>query len=422
MEKLRSKSYYHWVILVCAIMLTFCNIGGQTVFTNGVALVRDQFALSYSEYAYLATIKSITMTIALLFTGKLIDKWGIRLLCIIAFVFAVIAAFVFSVSDNFIGLVIAYTLMGIANGWGSTMPAQVLLKHWFVKKRGLAISIGVLGGSLTPVLLSAPFAFWISQLGFSASCRIIMIGLAVIGVIVTILIRDKPEDKSLLPYGEDDVEDEKESKRQSHMVSIVKPLSKLAQVMLYIVVFLIGVEVWCGVGSTFVVAASGVGYSKVFVAGLVSVSTLCAALGKLGYGLLDDRFGTVFTNYIYFILLIVGHFSLAFMDGNSLLFPYIGAVLGGFAMTSFTMVAYPLWVSELSSDDGNFTKMLKNMQSIAAAAGIVCTPIAGIIADYVGGYGPVNMSIAIMMIIAMIIIQNIYHRYCGKSDLSETAI
>jgi len=97
----------------------------------------------------------------------------------------------------FFGIVGSVGSMGL----GETMT-QVILPKWFVRKRGKALGIAVMGGGMGPLLAPITLYALISTIGWRDTWFVM--GLAVIIVLVPLsfLIRTRPEDMGLLPDGD----------------------------------------------------------------------------------------------------------------------------------------------------------------------------------------------------------------------------
>lgn len=86
---------------------------------------------------------------------------------------------------------------------GSTLlPISVLLTAWFKARRGFAISLAAIGSSFGGVILSPLVEHLISSFGWRATDRIMGAVLLLVCVPLTALvIRNRPKDVGLLPYG-----------------------------------------------------------------------------------------------------------------------------------------------------------------------------------------------------------------------------
>ncbi len=86
-------------------------------------------------------------------------------------------------------------------GLGETMT-QVILPKWFVKKRGKALGIAVMGGGMGPLLAPITLFALVSTIGWRDTWLVMGAAVLVVLVPLSFLVRTRPEDMGLLPDGE----------------------------------------------------------------------------------------------------------------------------------------------------------------------------------------------------------------------------
>lgn len=92
------------------------------------------------------------------------------------------------------------------------MPPTILVNRWFIKKKGLAMSIALSGSAIFGMILSPFITYCIQNLSYQLAYQIIA-GLMFVmsSVLIIFLIKEKPEDIGLkaLGYGEESLTAEK---------------------------------------------------------------------------------------------------------------------------------------------------------------------------------------------------------------------
>jgi sugar phosphate permease len=143
-------------------------------------------------------------------TGWITDRWGARWVVFIG-VFLISLSLILM---RFINSIWAYYLV-----WGGilstgcnialSLPLDTTISNWFVKKRGLAMSIKWVFSGLSGVLVMPLIAFLVNTQGWRDTCYIGGIVMAVVGLpIAWFLIRPhRPEYYGLLPDGAKVVEE-----------------------------------------------------------------------------------------------------------------------------------------------------------------------------------------------------------------------
>ena len=91
-------------------------------------------------------------------------------------------------------------------GLGETMT-QVILPKWFVKKRGKALGIAVMGGGMGPLLAPITLYALVSTVGWRDTWLVMGVAVLVVLVPLSFLVRTRPEDMGLLPDGDQEPAD-----------------------------------------------------------------------------------------------------------------------------------------------------------------------------------------------------------------------
>ena len=86
-------------------------------------------------------------------------------------------------------------------GLGETMT-QVILPKWFVRKRGKALGIAVMGGGMGPLLAPITLYGLVSAIGWRDTWLVMGTAVLVVLVPLSFLVRTRPEDMGLLPDGD----------------------------------------------------------------------------------------------------------------------------------------------------------------------------------------------------------------------------
>lgn len=426
MEKSKSRSHYHWVILGCGILLHFCCAGSSNLLGSAMPFIREKVGLNYSQVSFLQTTRSTAFMLGTMISVKLYEKITLRLGCMVGFALAIIGGLLYGWGSNFPSLMIAAICMGAGNGIGGAMPAALLIRRWFDKKLGFAQGLCTVGSSITTMIFAAPFAMLIRANGVFFGYQMVEIIVAVGAILFFILARNFPEEKGLLRYGEgeeDDPVDEGKAKKKAPRkkgAGPVKQLSAVDKTWLYTAVAGISIMTMCG-WNFFGVAATGLGYDPVFAAAMSSLFGVMGLIGRPLYGVISDRFGNTPANCACFAFIVVGHVLLSMMDGSAMFYVYAATVTLGLTAMTPNQVGYSLWAADLTSEE-NYPKFLKNMRTFSSLVGLFAMPVAGVAADYFGSYKPVFLFIAVLSVFPLIIVQFLYRRYVSTNETKTAAL
>ncbi|TQV72620.1 MFS transporter [Exilibacterium tricleocarpae] len=143
------KRYFPWIMaLVACLALWISNglsISGLSVFDE--ALINefgwDRGALKLNGFITLAVAGLVAP-----FAGILIDRYGVRICMIIGWSLLAGAFYFYSMITSLAGLYAIHVVLGIVLTLCGLNAAVILVSQWFVKHRGLAIGIALVGTSL----------------------------------------------------------------------------------------------------------------------------------------------------------------------------------------------------------------------------------------------------------------------------------
>ena len=137
------------------------------------------------------------------FAAVLMERYGLRaVMCIgLALVGSGMALVTFA--SQLWQLFIVWSLMlGIGTGMTAMVLGAVVASRWFVGRRGLVIGM-LTASSATGQLAFLPLAAWmIEHWGWRSAVVPVFLGAIVIALLCLLLVRNRPSDVGLLPYGQ----------------------------------------------------------------------------------------------------------------------------------------------------------------------------------------------------------------------------
>ena len=135
-------------------------------------------------------------------TGYCIDRWGPRIMMVLGTILAGIGFLLLPLASNYTLFLLIYlgvVSLGVHTGFNQGTMAVV--NRWFVRRRGTAfglLSVGIaLGGAvLTPIV-----SIVVLNLGWPVAALMSGVVLLVVGLPLSLFMRDAPEQMGLLPDG-----------------------------------------------------------------------------------------------------------------------------------------------------------------------------------------------------------------------------
>ncbi|MBW4556008.1 MAG: MFS transporter [Trichormus sp. ATA11-4-KO1] len=198
-----SPIYYGWVVLMAGTIGMLMTTPGQTV---GVSVFLDKIInelnISRSAVALLYMVGTLGGSFSLPFIGRLIDRKGPRYGVIaIAFFFALACVGMGFVQGLFTLGLGFIAIRGLGQGALGLVSINVI-NLWFVRRRGLAISLSGIGFALGVAIFPLLIEFLIAQFGWRLAYMILGGVVAVtILPIGAAIYREQPERYGLQPDG-----------------------------------------------------------------------------------------------------------------------------------------------------------------------------------------------------------------------------
>jgi MFS family permease len=203
----RRNIHYAWVMVGVTFFTSLVSAG--TVGAPGVFIVplQQEFGWTTAEVSSALSIRFILFGLMAPFAAALLNRYGLRNVTLAALLI-VTSALVTSLAMTKVWQLIL--LWGVVIGIGTGMTALVLgatiAARWFAARRGLVV--GVLTASMaTGQLLFLPLLAAITErMGWRIALALMCVMLAVAASSVLLLMRDRPGDIGLRPFGEDNAQ------------------------------------------------------------------------------------------------------------------------------------------------------------------------------------------------------------------------
>ena len=200
----RTPFYYGWAILGVASLGMFIAGPGQTYAVSiFVDPIIAETGWSRTAVAGLFAAGSLTAAFVMPFVGFLLDKYGARLLlAAVGTLFGFAALWMSTVAfplQLYVGFALIRTL-----GQGSlTMVPTTLVAIWFIRLRGRATSVTILGSSIGQATFPLLIHLLIGEFGWRGAW--VILAFIIWGALLIpsiLLVRRSPESVGLLPDGD----------------------------------------------------------------------------------------------------------------------------------------------------------------------------------------------------------------------------
>lgn len=198
------KIYYGWYIVALAFLAQFATTGAQG-FSAGVFMkpMAEDLGWSRGGIAGVNSVGTLIGGIIGLFIGNILDRHGARPLMIFG---AIVTGIGFIALSTMQELWHFYLIRGIIITIGTTcsgmVVANIAVSNWFVRKRGRAVAVAVMGVPTAGVVLGPAMQMIIDS--FSWRTGWIALGLMIWVLLIlptALFMKRRPEDIGLVPDG-----------------------------------------------------------------------------------------------------------------------------------------------------------------------------------------------------------------------------
>jgi MFS family permease len=296
---MRLPFFYGWVIVAVAFVTMGVGVNARTAFSLLFPPILDEFGWERGVTAGAFSFGFLVSAILSPSLGRLMDRRGPRV--VIELGVGLVAA----------GLMLAtlvrepwhlYTTLGVLVGGGSvclSYTGQALyLPNWFVRRRGLAMSLAFSGVGVGSIILLPWLQAFIGRAGWRAACW--ALGILVLALLapLNLLLKRRPEDLGLEPDGDD----ASGSAAAGPAIDVMDPAWAsvdwtLGRAMRTARFWWIAAGYLCGLFSWYAVQVHQtrylveIGFSPTYAAWALGLVSLAGIPGQIALGHLSDRIG-----------------------------------------------------------------------------------------------------------------------------------
>lgn len=199
-----SKFFYGWVVLATTFLALFAAFGIRGSFGSYVTSWEQEFSVSRTSITVISLVSFIVVAFAQPLVGKFNDRFGARTVLTVSLSLTGVALLLCSIATSPWQLVVLYGVVAsFAFTGASQITSAALMTHWFTAKRGLAIGVATSGMAAGNLTIVPTTLYLISNYNWRFSLGLFgLIVLIIFAPLMAFLIRSKPADMGLKPYGE----------------------------------------------------------------------------------------------------------------------------------------------------------------------------------------------------------------------------
>jgi MFS family permease len=395
-----TSIFYGWWIVVACFLIAF-YIGGACFygFTAFFEPIVAEFGWSYTQVSIAFSLRGLEMGILAPIVGFLVDRFGSRKLASAGTFIVGGALILLGVTSSLFMFYAAFVLLALgASGCASTV-LMTAVAQWFRKNVGKAMGIVACGfgagGLLVPVIVRL-----IDLHTWRTTLIILGLGMWALGVPLSFVIRNRPEQYGSFPDGTDPAERSfshgGDPKGEPNVKEVLKGKNFWAIGVTEAIRMMIGMAVVTHV----MPYLSSIGISRSTSAFVATSIPLFSIIGRLGFGWLGDIFDKRYVLAVAYFLLGTGMLVFSSIHLNWLIFPFLilfSPAFGGILSLRGAIVREYF-------GRASFGRIIGLILGLAAIGGVIGPSAAGWTFDNLGGYRPIWFLFAGTTVIALMLI------------------
>jgi MFS family permease len=317
----RRGVHYGWVVAAVTFLTMLVTAGAVGAPGVLIAPLQKEFGWATADISSALAVRLVLFGLMGPFAAAFMNRFGVRPVATVAL--TLIAAGVFG-SFAMTRLWHLVLLWGIVVGLGTGLTAMVLgatvATRWFAERRGLVLGL-LTASTATGQLVFLPLlADLTDRVGWRGALVFVLVMLIAAAVAVLTLMRDRPVDVGLAPYGATAIAPApaEPASLRAMMASPLVALREAARTSTFWVLF--GTFFVCGASTNglvqthFVSLCGDYGMAAVTAAGVLAMIGVFDFAGTVGSGWLSDRYDSRWLLFWYYGLRGLSLMYLPFTD------------------------------------------------------------------------------------------------------------
>jgi len=374
--------YGWWIVLACFFIGLY--VGGVVFygFTAFFEPIREEFGWSYTQISFAASLRGLEMGFIAPLVGFLVDRFGSRKLILYGTITVGLGLIFLSLTQSLAMFYGSFLLVAFGAGGCTVVVTMSAVANWFHKKVGIAL--GVMASGVGASGFFVPLIVWLIDVyGWRTTLIILGLGMWALGIPLSFVIRDRPEQYGYLPDGESSVEPIPKPEIQGRGVEIGLKEALKKRSFLYL----------CTAEAIRMIAVAAViihvmpylsseGVPRTTAAIVAGAIPLFSIIGRFGFGWLGDVFDKKYVMVWALFLMGLGMLAFCYVQVTGVVFLFLLLFAPGYGGG---MVIRGAILREYFGRD-SFGKMIGILMGFGSIGGIIGPTLAGWAFDTLGSY------------------------------------
>lgn len=393
----------HWsmvtIAMLCLLVSNGMTLTAITAFDS--AILAEFSDLSRGDLKMRGLITLVLTGLLAPFVGIIIDKFGVKLLMMVGAIILSLATYSYGFVESITHIYYIHMAFGVVLLACGLNVAVILVSNWFVKLRGTAIGIAVMGTSLGGALLAPMYGGWMADgMSWRDAFQLSAVIPFVLFILAALFVKNKPSDLGLNPLG---IEPEQNQNNNISAQGLTyneaiktKSFWSIAFIAMFTFYCLLGLQ------SNLILHLQDLGFDIQSAAAGLTMLFTPALIGKFIFGLIADKVQGKKVLYTNLSLMLLGLIGLFFSDKSTVLIAIaiVGFTWGGF-YTLFQLNAIECFGLKASG------KLLGTITVLDAFGGGLGIFVTGKIYDIYGSYQNAFLIFIVLVALSVILISQI---------------
>jgi MFS family permease len=319
----KQKNTWAWLQVVGMGFLTIAGI--QTILANSgnffaaVCAPTEAGGMGFpvNEFAWWLTCTTYCMALSQIYVGRLWLKLKTPVLLSISLIVCMAAFALMGAYTEMWQWYLSGIAIGLSGGFFFMVGAPIIITNWFAKRSALALGVVTIIGAIGAAILSPVQAAIIASFGWRLAYPLIaLISVAIALPFTLFVVKYKPGDKGLKPYGwQDGMENITAGAKDSSGTSVKWGLLSIPFAAIFVAAGLCAL--FGGYQNLWSIAAEEWGYGAQFGSLMISTTALFGLVAPL-LGILIDKLGAYPSTFVILAAQLLSGLGLLFFHGNQI--------------------------------------------------------------------------------------------------------
>ncbi|MEU6231845.1 MFS transporter [Kitasatospora sp. NPDC047058] len=300
------RVHYAWVVAAVALLVLLGSAGFRSTPSLMMDALHNEFGWSMATISSATSVNLTLYGLTAPFAAALMDRFGVRLVVVCALLTISVGAGLTMLMREPWQLVLCWgVLVGLGSGSMAGAFATTITGRWFTARQGLVTGVLTAAGAAGN-LVFLPLGAWLVEAhGWRSAVVVVSLAASAVAVPVLLLMRERPADLGLLPYGatEEPPAPAADRRALARSLRVLRDAARSRAFWLLAGSFAICGATTAGlVGTHFIPAAHDHGLPVTTAASLLALIGVFDVVGTIASGWFTDRVDSRLLLVVYYAL------------------------------------------------------------------------------------------------------------------------